>query len=202
FRSAKVDLGSCDAETFECILRDTVGSDYDPVFEIVILVHNAGSLGALNYLANIQDLNAINKFYQLNVSSVIPLTSVFLKIIRGFSTKPKIFVVNISSLCALSPTKSLSLYCSAKAARDMLFKNLALEEGDAIRVLNYAPGPLDNDMQDELRALCEDPEVKEMFTKMKETNQLLPVKTSVEKLILILKENKFESGKHIDFYDY
>lgn len=43
--------------------------------------------------------------------------------------------------------KSWSLYCSAKAARDMLFKVLALEEAGTVQVLNYAPGPLDNKMQ-------------------------------------------------------
>lgn len=48
-------------------------------------------------------------------------------------------VVNISSLCALKPFKSWTLYCTGKAARDMMFKVLAVEEPD-VRVLNYAPG--------------------------------------------------------------
>jgi len=47
--------------------------------------------------------------------------------------------VNISSLCALQPFRSWALYCSGKAARDMMFRVLAAEEPD-VRVLNYAPG--------------------------------------------------------------
>lgn len=48
-------------------------------------------------------------------------------------------VVNISSLCALKPFPSWVLYCTGKAARDMMFRVLAEEEPD-VRVLNYAPG--------------------------------------------------------------
>ena len=37
-------------------------------------------------------------------------------------------------------------YCSVKAAREMLFKVLALENPDNMKVLNYAPGPIDTEM--------------------------------------------------------
>lgn len=47
--------------------------------------------------------------------------------------------MNVSSLCAMKPFKNWALYCSGKAARDMMFQVLALEEPD-VRVLNYAPG--------------------------------------------------------------
>lgn len=47
--------------------------------------------------------------------------------------------MNISSLCAREPFPSWALYCAAKAARDMLFRVLAVEE-PGLRVLNYAPG--------------------------------------------------------------
>ena len=55
-------------------------------------------------------------------------------------------VVNISSLAAVQPVKRWGLYCTGKAGRDMLFKVMAAEDPD-IRVLNYAPGPLDTGMQ-------------------------------------------------------
>ncbi len=49
-----------------------------------------------------------------------------------------------------------------KAGRDMLFRTMALEEPD-IRVLNYAPGPLDTDMQIVARTQTGDKELKHLF---------------------------------------
>ena len=51
---------------------------------------------------------------------------------------------------------------SGKAARDMLFKTMA-EESPGVRVLNYAPGPLDTDMQLQARTVTADSDLKKMF---------------------------------------
>ena len=51
---------------------------------------------------------------------------------------------------------------SGKSARDMLFSTMALEE-PTIRVLNYAPGPINTSMQLEARTKTADPELKSMF---------------------------------------
>ena len=55
-------------------------------------------------------------------------------------------VINVSSLLGIQAWKSVGHYCSVKAAREMLFKVLALENPDNMRVLNYAPGPIDTEM--------------------------------------------------------
>ena len=47
---------------------------------------------------------------------------------------------------------------TGKAARNMFFKVLATEEPD-VRVLNYAPGPLETEMSDQCM-LSEDPDVR------------------------------------------
>lgn len=44
----------------------------------------------------------------------------------------------------------------------MLFRTMALEDPE-IRILNYAPGPLDTDMQHEARTHTGDTEIKKMF---------------------------------------
>ncbi len=44
----------------------------------------------------------------------------------------------------------------------MLFRTMALEE-PGIRVLNYAPGPIDTSMQYEARNFTADKELKQMF---------------------------------------
>ena len=54
------------------------------------------------------------------------------------------------------------LIIAGKAARDMLFRTMALEEPE-IRILNYAPGPVDTDMQVIARSKTADKELKQMF---------------------------------------
>ena len=51
------------------------------------------------------------------------------------------------------PFESWGIYCAGKAAREMFHKTVAAEQKDkaTFRVLNYAPGPLDTDMQREIR---------------------------------------------------
>jgi sepiapterin reductase len=82
-------------------------------------------------------------------------------------------VVNISSLLAIKSLAGFGLYCPSKHARDSLFEviaqeevrckehlpshnrthslNLSLQDPAKIRALNYAPGPLDTEMQKEIR---------------------------------------------------
>ena len=49
-----------------------------------------------------------------------------------------------------------------KAARDMLLRTMALED-TSIRVLTYAPGPIDTDMQYEARSYTADDALRNMF---------------------------------------
>jgi sepiapterin reductase len=63
-----------------------------------------------------------------------------------------------------------------------MFHRVLAEEhkGDGIRVLNYAPGPLDTDMQTEIRE-CPTlhKETQEYFRSLKEENKLVQVDDSV-----------------------
>lgn len=80
----------------------------------------------------------VDSYLTFNVSSCLCLTA---SILQAFPQCPgvKRTVVNISSLCALQPFRSWVLYCTGKAARDMMFRVLAEEEPD-LRVLSYSPG--------------------------------------------------------------
>jgi len=68
-----------------------------------------------------------------------------------------IFILNEMTLIACSCTCVLG-----KAARDMMFLTMALEQPH-ILVLNYAPGPIDTEMQVEARTKTGDPELRTMF---------------------------------------
>ena len=60
----------------------------------------------------------------------------------------------------------ISFVHAGKAAREMFFKVMALENPD-IRVVSYAPGPLKTDMFYCIRDNSYDSEVKSMFEGMR-----------------------------------
>ncbi|NXC38372.1 SPRE reductase, partial [Penelope pileata] len=166
----------------------------------LLLVNNAGSLGDVSKsFLDLTDPNEINPYLTFNITSALCLTS---STLQAFGRRPGCSrtVVNISSLCALQPFRSWVLYCSGKAARDMMFRVLALEEPD-VRVLNYAPGPLDTDMQLLARTQTADPEMRRQFQSLQESGQLLDCTVSAQKLLKLLEEDTFSSGAHVDFYD-
>ncbi|KAM6313617.1 LOW QUALITY PROTEIN: sepiapterin reductase [Aegotheles albertisi] len=166
----------------------------------LLLVNNAGSLGDISKsFLDLTNPDEINSYFAFNVTSALCLTS---SALQAFGKRPgsSRTVVNISSLCAVKPFKNWALYCSGKASRDMMFQVLALEEPD-VRVLNYAPGPLDTDMQLLARTETGDPEMRQFFQSLQEKGQLIDCTVSAQKLVNLLEEDTFCSGAHVDFYD-
>jgi sepiapterin reductase len=119
-------------------------------------------------------------------------------------------IVNISSLVAVSKDFSgMGIYSAGKAAREMYHALVAKDEDQAteaeteclnailLKTLNYAPGPLETTMTQEIRdsdGLDED--LQSNFQ-----TKLLDPEDSARKLIELLDTNEFESGSHIDYYD-
>lgn len=168
----------------------------DVKYDQAALVHNAGSLDDPSKLLSqygVQSLDTLNSYFCLNVTSFICLTSVFLTAFPVTVTGSRL-LVNISSLAGVQALKGMSVYGSGKAARDALVRSLAHEQPD-VRCISYAPGPLQTDMADTLRAKGY---LKDFF---ENRDNLLQPKTTVAKLIRILQENSYENGTHIDFFD-
>ncbi|KAK7110758.1 hypothetical protein V1264_014581 [Littorina saxatilis] len=167
-------------------------------FQQAVLVHNAGSLKPTVYTRNLPDVQELTQYLNTNVAGLIALTSEFLKAFPASSGVSRV-VINISSLAGVQPFKSWAMYSSGKAARDMFCKVLAAEEPD-IRVLSYAPGPLETEMTDKVIE-SEDADVHNWAKSAKAEKTLLPCDTSVAKLIHLLQKNTFDSGAHVDYYD-
>ncbi|KAM5250137.1 sepiapterin reductase [Hipposideros larvatus] len=166
----------------------------------VLLINNAGTLGDVSRgFVDLADAAEVNSYWYLNLTSMLCLTSTILK---AFPESPGLSrtVVNISSLCAVKPFKGWTLYCAGKAARDMMYQVLASEE-PSVRVLSYAPGPLDTDMQQVARETSYDPNLRKMLQDLKTKGELLDCKTSAQKLLNLLQTDMFKSGAHLDFYE-
>ena len=89
-----------------------------------------------------------------------------------------------------------------RKARDMYYACLAKELTSAhpstrIKVLNYAPGPLETDMVEEIRAASAlDESLKPSFAQ-----RVLEPLDSARVLVKLIQEDGFESGSHVDYYD-
>ncbi|XP_008300611.1 sepiapterin reductase [Stegastes partitus] len=166
----------------------------------LMLINNAASLGDVSRcVTSFTNMAEVDSYLSLNVSSSLCLTA---RVLQAFPQRPGLrrTVVNVTSLCALQPFRSWVLYCTGKAAREMMFKVLAEEEPD-IRVLNYSPGPLDTAMQVEARTNTADPSIRKSFVDMFDQGQLLTCEASCAKLMKLLLEDNYTSGAHIDVYD-
>ncbi|CAM4533727.1 unnamed protein product [Leuciscus chuanchicus] len=197
-RCVVADLG-CKAGV-ESLITETRDSATDPGIQTLLLVNNAASLGDVSRRCrDFTDVCEVDSYLSLNVSSALCVTAGVLRSVPGRPGLTRV-VLNISSLCALRPFPSWVLYCSGKAARDMMFRVLAEEEPD-LRVLNYAPGPLDTDMQLQARSSSADDALRNTFSVMHANGQLLTCEQSVSKLMKVLLEDTYPSGAHLDYYD-
>lgn len=196
----------------------------------IVFVSNAGSLGPLQpvgYTAPITadraeamevagapaddaaaaaELVALSDAVALNVTSTLFLTSDFVRRVQSgrLPVAGRAVVVNVSSLAAVQPFPTWGPYCAGKAARDMYHQVLAAEQQQqqAVRVLNFAPGPMDTDMQAVIRSSdAVDAATRSAFIAMKKQQQLVNPLDSAQKLVAILNADNYENGAHVDYYD-
>ncbi|KAL5006976.1 hypothetical protein ScPMuIL_015782 [Solemya velum] len=165
-------------------------------FTQAVIVHNAATIGdPTKYVRELTDVDKVKHCYDMNVTGMILLNAAFLQEFTREVVKSRV-VINLSAGATLDPYPSWSLYCSAKAARYMFFRVLAVEEPD-IRVLNYAPGLVLTDMLREAGE-SKDPGVRAFFEEMI-GGKAISTDSSANKLIEILKKNMFETGAHVNY---
>ena len=167
--------------------------------EKITLINNAGYLGEVNTIENIQpsDIN-----YALSVNLIAPLilTSQFIKHTKNTTAKKQVF--NISSGAAVSAYESWAMYCSSKAGLDMMTKVVSKEQENytnGVSVVSIYPGVVDTDMQAELRNTP-----KEQFKQLAKFKDLhekgkLYSPTYVAKIIYNLdKKGELTNGRILD----
>lgn len=81
-------------------------------FQLAMIIHNVGTIGDVTKFAKNfgnNDEQLFQDYYAMNVFSVIALNCIFLEQFNDALNVPR-FVVNITSLCAVKPCKSFTLY--------------------------------------------------------------------------------------------
>lgn len=175
--------------------------------EHYLLVHNVGQVGHSNLLCTgvTSDQRSYrDEQFHLNLYSMMELTAGILKNLRELATSndiKRLDVINISSLAAIQPFPGMLDYCVLKRAREAYIEQLAKEFEDTehklparVRILNYAPGPLETDM---LQEILDKGYLQKEFAKI---TALKPI-DSARKLMIILKKDTFKNAQHIDYYD-
>ncbi|GMH93129.1 hypothetical protein TrVE_jg8485 [Triparma verrucosa] len=154
----------------------------------IVLYNNHGTLG---HLTASPPLSSVPIDLNLNITSCISLSLLF------SSRFPLSSIVNVSSLAALKPFPTWSLYCASKSARDMFHHCLSLSH-PTLKTLSYAPGAMDTDMQSHIRLNESDVEMKEAFVKMKEEGKLVDPDVSARKCVELVEVGK---EGHVDYWD-
>eukprot|EP00668_Euglena_longa_P038309 GGOE01049308.1.p1 GENE.GGOE01049308.1~~GGOE01049308.1.p1 ORF type:complete len:263 (+),score=82.51 GGOE01049308.1:50-838(+) len=195
-RTFTLDLSQVDRleDAFAGILAQYTPGAYSRAF----VLHNAGSLGPLCPLADLQHVD-LQPVLALNLTAFLLLTSSFLRHFPA-STGCEVSIINISSLLALVPMEGLGIYCMVKAARDMAIKVLAKEAPPHMKYLSYAPGPMPTAMFDEIRTSVQHPMTQAAFEKMSHETLVDP-HSSATCLARYLTLGCFASGAHVDFFD-
>lgn len=217
----EVDLA--DLETLPVEMERIFAQLKEASYDRCWLFNNAGSvepLGAISSLASDTDslvqMKELRSAIDLNITSVMWLSSMFTSTFSSDANAPSIRIVNISSLCAKEPFSTMAVYCAGKAARDMfhivLAKEMSRDESkkqsthDAVKasfkVLNYAPGACDTVMTDVL-ADCPilDTDLHDYFINSKRDKKLIDPVDSANKLIALLIKDEYVTGSHVDYWD-
>lgn len=220
------DLATLD-ENFKVVLESLSGAaQYNSCW----LINNAGSLGPLGKVSIYSGASTMKELRQavdFNLTSSIWISSQFTQTFLNplaatddnTPQSPFVRVVNITSLCGIEPFSTMSIYCAAKAGREMFHRVLALEHSidnttesqqfgsnhkqkQIFKTLNYAPGPCDTEMTDILAdSSALDENLRKYFVTSKREKSLVKVEDTAKKLVQIMNSDEFESGTHIDYFD-
>jgi len=189
-------------------------NDNELTFDKAILVNNAGSLEPLGLSAkiacNVNSLSELRKSVDFNITSSMWISSFFLNYFktRKLGLVKNCAIVNMSSLCAIEPFKTMGVYCATKASRDMFHSVMGKEEDPVadgnkigVKILNYAPGPIDTQMVNDLiESDALDSEVSSFFKTSRKEETLIQPSATAQRLVDLVWSDEYESGKHIDYY--
>ena len=210
-------------------------------FSTAAIIHNAGSLGDVSRTAaQMTDTSSVDAYMRAHITGPITLNARFFQWARSNpvlnpspapSVRRTLLCVNISSLVAVQPFASFSLYCSSRAARDMLIRVLVAEEcrtgsdvssgessgGEASssspsrapcaasggwRVRALSYAPGPLDTE-MIRECCEaaDPVVRAGFVDLLQSGRVLRPEDSARRLLQLIHDDRFADGAHFDYYD-
>ena len=165
-------------------------------FEEVVLINNAGYLGDIQYMGDLNHQEFI-KVININVTALAILMNAFIRNFRD--SKGKKVIINIGSGAGRHPYDGWSAYCTSKAAVDMISEVAAMENSirdNNFRIVSLAPGPVDTGMQDIVRSTpVQNFSQINKFIDLKESGELPSVRETGKKILsFISRIDEFEGA--------
>ena len=187
-----------DLDSIELIIKE-IFEKIKTTPESITLINNAATLGNIGPLEN-NNCKNIQQTVNINLIAPLVLTSEFIKHTKNMTCRK--LIINISSGAANKAIFGWSLYCSTKAALDMITKTVGLEQSqdnNGIKIISVHPGVVDTQMQTEIRktnkAAFKD---VERFIDLKESGSLVDPGTIGSKIVKLELDN-ITNGAVIDF---
>ena len=169
------------------------------VVEKITFINNAGRLGKISNLGNLEPSD-IELSIKLNTTVPLVLSNAFINATKDLDTEKQI--INISSGAAVSPYAGWSVYCTSKAAIDMMTKTIATEQSDVkngVKCVSIYPGVVDTNMQDQIRSTSvSDFKNVERFKELKSSNQLYDPSFVGQRIYELDHEGVLQNGDIID----
>ncbi|CAL2102930.1 putative Benzil reductase ((S)-benzoin forming) [Tenacibaculum sp. 190130A14a] len=169
----------------------------------ITLINNAGRLGTISNLENIDTID-IAKTIQLNTTTPLVLNSLFIQLTQDLTCKKQI--INISSGAATKPYEGWSIYCTSKAAIDMMTRAIATEQSElenGVKCISLYPGVVDTNMQTQIRSTDKaDFKNLQRFIDLKENNELYTPEYVANTIYTIDTTNYLTSGAIFDIRNY
>ena len=192
-----------DLEGLELVMKSVLAKVKDSSPTSITLINNAGSLGLINKLENI-DYHNIIQSVNINYTAPLILNSIFIKETESWGIERKIRT--ISSGAANGSYDGWSVYCSTKAAVDRMTKVIGVEQEsikNPVHTLSIYPGVVDTGMQTLIRNSSEEEFSNvERFKAMKANGDLASPKEVAIKILAIENDNSIENGSIVDVRDY
>ena len=183
------------SEAKELLQKVIVQNDND--YEHVILINNASYIGDVSKkLVDLKETTEIEKFWDVNITSRIYLTSQFCE---AYPLSKKT-VVHTAYYDSAQPTPNLGLSCMATSAMDTFGKIFA-KENPSIRVVLYTPSRMDDKRTKYILENCANEELKNTIARQCELNNLLQPLEAAKRMTRILEEYEFKAGEVVSGND-
>lgn len=109
----------------------------------IIFINNASKITPIDSIQNISNDDIVNS---ITTNFIAPAL-----IVKKLSNKKSLFIINLSTGASKRVIQNWSLYCSTKAGIEMFFNVIADDEHKNIEVVNFDPGVMNTNMQQQIR---------------------------------------------------
>lgn len=169
----------------------------------ISLVNNAGIIHPIREIGAVDASEQIIRAVAVNLQATMLVTDVFIRESNEWDVPRKI--MNLSTGAAKRPVHGWSAYCSSKAGVDMFTRCVAEEQlgqENPLRIVAFAPGVVDTEMQIEIRNSNPD-HFKEhaRFVEMKAKGALLDPYVVAQKMKEVLSSPTFGDELFMDVRD-